>query len=502
MAKYLITLPDGRKFQAEGDHSPTQEDLDFIYKQYGSTPPPPVEEKKPGFFQSVAQGIAKPFLKTGLTLARGAEGVYALGKFGVQAATGNKEGAKATIANANAKITQPKDFGYLGKTNVGGYDDQGKPLSTAEQVKDALGTGLELGSYAIGGGEVPGVLGAAKQGVFQAAKRGAIAGAEVGGVAGLGTGLQDVADSKASAGEQALEVAGSTLKGAGAGAIFGAAGGAVGGRVLGKPAREAERIVELTRPLQDTAEREAGLAAGRGQSGTFFKKPTIAPSARDIERAAVAQEAIGKIKDPNKAIQAINSDIGKKSGELVDLLKGNNAIFNKAQFKTYVTRLKDSPDRQIILAGDDAANRAYDGVLDTFMSILDKHDKNLTGLLEARKEFDQVAERGMKGVFNSDATQTARKQAILDIRREANNYIADQLPSADPMRELLHKQNLLFEARDNIVAKEARAGTPQSGLSKTRKRIYGGLAAGAGTYGLYALGKAALANTADQFTVK
>ncbi len=106
------------------------------------------------------------------------------------------------------------------------------------------------------------------------------------------------------------------------------------------------------------------------------------------------------------------------------------------------------------LAGDEAADKAYDGMLDVFMNVADKHPKNLAGLLGARKEFDQVAEAGLKGAFD-EGTVTAKKQALRDIRREANNFIADQLPAGDAMRGVLHRQNLMYEAVDNMSDKIA-----------------------------------------------
>lgn len=221
-------------------------------------------------------------------------------------------------------------------------------------------------------------------------------------------------------------------------------------------ASEAEKTLEITRPVLTTAEKETALAANRGNTGGIFAKDAIVPSARDVERADVAHPFIAGTQDTNDAIAKVNEAIAAKSEVIKTGLKASgDPIFNKAQLRSYIAKFQQSPERQIILAGDDAAKKAYNGVLDTFMHVVDKYPKTVSGLLDARKEFDQIAEQGMKGVFG-DGTVSARKQAILDIRRQANQYIEDQIPTGDAMKAVLHQQNLLYEARDNMAAKGAK----------------------------------------------
>ncbi len=220
-------------------------------------------------------------------------------------------------------------------------------------------------------------------------------------------------------------------------------------------AKEAERTLALTSPVLSKAEKETALAAGRGTSGGMFTPDSIAPTARDIERADVAHPFIAGTQDPNQAITKINDAIAAKSDVIkTGLQQSGDPTVNRAQLRTYLSKFQDSPERQIILAGDPAAKKAYNGVLDTFMSVVNKQPKTVSGLLEARKQFDQIAKDGMKGVFDG-GTVSARKQAILDIRRQANQYIEDQIPTGSAMKEVLHQQNLLYEAADNIAAKNA-----------------------------------------------
>ena len=96
-----------------------------------------------GFIQSIAQAIASPFLKFGATTFQLGEGIGTLGKAGVQALTGDKEGAKQTLTEG-AELIEPGrefDFGYLGKV---------KSVSSA---KEAIGTGVEIGGTILPIGE-------------------------------------------------------------------------------------------------------------------------------------------------------------------------------------------------------------------------------------------------------------------------------------------------------------------------------------------------------------
>ena len=211
-------------------------------------------------------------------------------------------------------------------------------------------------------------------------------------------------------------------------------------------------VVEITRPVLSKQEKKAALAAGQGEQSGILRTIDIQPSTRDLEVAKAAESVVSPSNSPIKNLSAINKEITASSQDLVKALERNNSIFNTNQLRSYISSAADSAERQVLLAGDEGAQKAYKGVINTFMSVAAKHPKTLTGLLEARKEFDKIAEAGLKGVFG-DGVMSARKQAIRDIRRKANEYIAEQLPAGDALKEVLRRQSLLFEARDNIADK-------------------------------------------------
>lgn len=164
-------------------------------------------QNNPGFVQGLAQDVAKPFLKTGVTADRIIGGVKGFGKAGIQRALGDKEGASNTIQRLNRDIdpNRSSDFGYLGRV---------KPL---QDIRDAAGTGLELGAGALPIGKAGSVLGGGiGRGVLRGAGLGAISG-------GLGSGGRSIAEA---------DSLGQGLLNTGAGLAGGAVlGGALGGAV-------------------------------------------------------------------------------------------------------------------------------------------------------------------------------------------------------------------------------------------------------------------------------
>lgn len=192
--------------------------------------------KAPGFFQSLAQGIAKPFLRTAATVVKGVAGLGGLATMGIGHVTKNKTlEAVGSELTKNAASTKPVSAGYFGPITPVGVDPQGKKYKGAQYAKDVAGTGIELGSYALGGGEAAGGIDALKAGGWAAVKEGAKVGAEVGATQGFGVSLQSKAGSTESTGKQVLDVGLNTVLGGTFGAVLGAGTAGLGEAVrLGK----------------------------------------------------------------------------------------------------------------------------------------------------------------------------------------------------------------------------------------------------------------------------
>jgi hypothetical protein len=122
-------LPDvevGRRTQAKFPGS---------YDDFTDTPSlPSARSSSDGFIQSIVKGIAKPFLQTGLGVARAAQGIGAF--------AGSPEEQQQYLQNAGA----PANFGYFGQVSPAGLDPQGNPLPLRQGLTQAAGNAAQVAS--------------------------------------------------------------------------------------------------------------------------------------------------------------------------------------------------------------------------------------------------------------------------------------------------------------------------------------------------------------------
>lgn len=171
-----------------------------------------------------------------------------------------------SVINPTQDINNPTDTGTKGLSGsyLGTVKRLPTPIDNPENPNilagagDVIGTGLELGSYGVGGGE----LGAGAKALSSAEKlarpligqglKAAGEGAAVGALQGTGKALQE--------GKTPLEVAGSGLAGGLVGGVtggtLGTAGGLIG-RAINKPAVEQQFINKATQDMQSLVDESA-----------------------------------------------------------------------------------------------------------------------------------------------------------------------------------------------------------------------------------------------------
>ena len=172
---------------------------------------PVQEQPQVGGFQGFAQAVAKPFLK----VASSVTDVVDQGRSIGASLMGNTQSANDLEAQLATNRKEGTDYGWLGKVTP-----LGQTGSAFGDLKESVGVGAELGSYAIGGGgTVKTVMSGLKGQVLRGIGQGAVTGAGGGATISFGQALQD-AEAKPS------DVAMRTLFG---GVVGGALGGAIGG---------------------------------------------------------------------------------------------------------------------------------------------------------------------------------------------------------------------------------------------------------------------------------
>jgi hypothetical protein len=135
-------------------------------------------EPEVGLGQSLVRGVTSPFLKlfeSGKDIVKGAG--YTAASL-VSKAAGEDKQADLMLQKAQAERENAGDYGYFGK------------VQGLKGMKDAVGTGLEIGSYAIGAPGVKNIFAQGAKAIMPNILKLAGYGAKTGAVSGLGIGLQ------------------------------------------------------------------------------------------------------------------------------------------------------------------------------------------------------------------------------------------------------------------------------------------------------------------------
>lgn len=247
-------------------------------------------------------------------------------------------------------------------------------------------------------------------------------------------------------------------------------------RALGK-------ALQKTAPVLSKGQEQAAKEAGRIYK-TTFGKVKIQPDARDIEIAETVKN-VATSKNPFKNIQNIKGQIKAVDSEVQIGLQKNNTIFNLKQLKKTLGQSKE--ESRIIFGSDTTLEKTYDAVVDEMVRQAGKNQKNLSGLLRARKNFDRIIDKKFPKLFDNLISDSPRTNAVLDVRRAVNDFIGKKLPEGNQYKNLLRQENLMFEAIKNIAARAPKLGTTaaqrflQSKLGKAVKAtaIGAGIAGGA-----------------------
>lgn len=320
--------------------------------------------------------------------------------------------------------------------------------------KKIIGDALQMGTTIIGAGTLPSaaknVVGAETigKGILSGAKSGAITGTGFGAVTGASQALQE----NKNIGDILQNAAGSAIAGGLTGGVLGAVTGGIGGGIKSSATRKLSKQEEFTKdlvmPKATTAIKERALAEGRVTEQGLLSGSKILPSKRDEQMA----EALNGIVSSKKSTLQNMDSIGKKVEDINTgvkaYIKSKKVPFNTNQLRTKLNSGKD--DLSLVFASDKQAEKTYDAVRNKFIELV--KNKDTAGLMDARQEFDKLP--AVKKLLESDKLgENARKEIVLTIRRQANDYISDLLPEGNQYKNVMKQESLMLEAFNNIKEK-------------------------------------------------
>ncbi len=362
-----------------------------------------------------------PFVENAQNAQADAQQAESQATLGNAVKTGVKDFANETIRGIGSALRSPIDIvrGLFGKAPLSGPDNQ-------------------IGQF--GGGTVPTIQSEAATNtgkVFDqqmsplqatgSAVAGAVSPANILGVDDAVRGVSNLAEKAAETGQALIQ----------------------GGKDLLEK-RATNKIIQevsprLTPQVAEDATTKTSLLRG---------KTTIVPTDRTKE-VADAVRGVVKGKSFSQDKELVKQALGQEADALTSKVEIANHPVPRRELYSAISKA----ERPVLISSDTTMNNAYNKVLNKASEIISKNSGDVKGSLQGRKEFDNFVSQQFPNLYESD-TMTPMRTAIKGIRSTWNDFTASQLPNNIGFKNSLKKQNLMYEAIDNLSEKAAK-GAPK-----------------------------------------
>lgn len=229
-----------------------------------------------------------------------------------------------------------------------------------------------------------------------------------------------------------------------------------------------DQTVDIISPkLSKEAEMAALKRGSTGVSeGGVMAKGKIKPDTRTISIAEASDGIVNPKNTPIQNIDALNKKVSQINAEVKQMVGDRKVPFNTNQLRTKLSRAKE--ESRVIFGSDKTLESQYDAIIEEFIKQV--KGKDTKGLLDARQTFDQIVEQKFPGLLSSPAGDVVRRNAILDTRRAANEYISELLPKNNPYKSAILTEHRLLQAVENIAEKNVGKVINQSDITALIKR--------------------------------
>lgn len=212
-----------------------------------------------------------------------------------------------------------------------------------------------------------------------------------------------------------------------------------------------DEAVNISKPTLTPLEKEAAFKQGRVETKGILGNKVVTPSTADQRIAESIQPLVedGRISvknTPEQNIEQISTEVSRINQDVGGFVKDNKIPFNENQLRAKLNAAKG--DSNLVFASEPTAEKTYNAVVDEFISQV--KNKDTSGLFEARQNFDDVPAI-KKLLENEKFGENVKREIVLDVRRAANDYIAEQLPENSPFKAMLSKETNMLRAIDNIA---------------------------------------------------
>ena len=219
-----------------------------------------------------------------------------------------------------------------------------------------------------------------------------------------------------------------------------------------------KEAIEIIKPELTKIEKQQALEAGRGilkgkALPRILETVTIKPTIRELKMAEAVSGVVKKSANPVENINAILNEIKRVAISTQEAVEFKNIIFNERQLRSALNIAKQ--ESRIVFGTDKVLQNSYNSVVNEMIRQARKEPKNLGGLFQARKNFDKIIEYKFPKLLSNPIGDSVKKNAVMDVRRTVNKYIAEKLPEGNAYKQSLLRQNLMYDAVRNISKKTA-----------------------------------------------
>lgn len=213
--------------------------------------------------------------------------------------------------------------------------------------------------------------------------------------------------------------------------------------------RAEKRAVDITvkalTPKLTPKEVRGAATAGKGTTGFGGTKIDMTKDKAFMEMANNAKGLV-KGKSAVEDINTVRDAIGKEAESLKTQIQ---AVDHPYTFRELASKLS-STEEPISLRGT-PFEKQIKPIKEAAVEIAKGKKGNISGLLDARKEFDELVDRTYPNLW--DKENAPMRSAITSIRNAMNDFIEANLPEGAGYRESLGKQRMFYDAIDNLATK-------------------------------------------------
>lgn len=262
------------------------------------------------------------------------------------------------------------------------------------------------------------------------------------------------------------------------------------GAIKAADSQKGDFLRSLLSPEQTKAVKEAQVGRTSETGIGIFKKSVIAPTDTQIA-AEKAVSTIPGIKPANTVQQNFNIIRDANTQAAKDLeasVQQSNFIIPKKEISSRLSQAAANLKKSPVIVGD--SEKTAQKLLDGATEIINKNPGTGSGLLAARKEYDNWVLAQKPKAFDA-ASENAFTLANREIRSTFNTLLDEKAPTLGVKASLRH-QNSLYNAMDTLVPKAAKEADSAIGRSLqkigavlgTKNKIVQATAAGVGIGGL------------------